>query len=75
MIPRGLCLWCGALAALMCTQAATKCGTPVCVVGPDTLALTRIITFDDQQASFGPGRPLDAVLALSGAAFGERFSG
>ncbi|MCR8825953.1 hypothetical protein [Pseudosulfitobacter koreensis] len=59
----------------MCTQAAAECGTPVCVVNPDSLALTRIITFDDQQASFGPGRPLDTVLALSGAAFGERFSG
>ncbi len=75
MIPKRISSWCGACAALICADAAAACDTPVCVVSPDSLALTRIITFDDQQASFGPGRPVDTILALNGASFGERFSG
>lgn len=75
MIPKGASLWCGVCAALFFANAAAACDTPVCVVSPDALALTQVITFDDQQASYGPGRHLDAVLELKGARFGERFSG
>ena len=75
MPPKGTTPWCGACAALFFAHAAAACDTPVCVVSPASLALTQIITFDDQQASFGPGRHLDTVLALKGARFGERFSG
>ena len=75
MIPKRTSLWCSACAALVLADAAAACDTPVCVVDPDTLALTQIITFDDQPASFGPGIHLDTVLDLNGARFGERFSG
>ena len=51
------------------------CGAPVCLVDPDSLPLVRIITFEDVQSGAGPGRHLDEVLPLDGAAFGERFAG
>jgi hypothetical protein len=75
MIPRGTSPWCGACIALAVAPAAAACDAPLCAVDPDTLALTQIITFDDQQASFGPGRHLDSILDLGGARFGERFFG
>ena len=54
---------------------ATACETPICQVNPDSLALTQIITFEDQPATMGPGRPLDEFLVLPGASFAERFIG
>lgn len=51
------------------------CGAPVCLVDPDSLALTQIITFDDIQSGAGPGHYVDDVLVLKGASFGERFAG
>lgn len=54
---------------------AFACENAVCVVDPDALALTRIITFDDTLSSRGPGRQIPNVLVMDGAAFGERFAG
>jgi hypothetical protein len=51
------------------------CGAPVCLVDPDSLALTRVITFEDVRAGAGPGYLVDDVLDLDGASFGERFVG
>lgn len=56
-------------------RLATACEQPVCVVDPETLALTRIVTFDDMPSSFGPGRLVDDVLVTNGVQFGERFAG
>ena len=56
-------------------QQANACDKAVCQVNPDALALTQIITFEDQQATMGPGILLDDVLVLPGAAFAERFVG
>ena len=66
------------LAALLLTfmpGAALACGAPVCLVDPDSLALTQIITFDDMRSGGGPGHKVDDVLPLPGATFGERFAG
>lgn len=65
-LPLAFCLFAAPLLA---------CEAPVCRVDPDTLALPRIITFDEVQGSFGPGRKIDGLLALSGAVFGEHFAG
>lgn len=54
---------------------ALACGAPVCLVDPDSLALTRVITFDDIRSSYGPGWLVDEVLVLPGAKFGEHFAG
>ncbi len=54
---------------------AKACGQAVCIVDPLSLALPQIITFDETRAGFGPGHPVDDVLALPGARFGERFAG
>ncbi|WP_299777732.1 hypothetical protein [uncultured Roseobacter sp.] len=54
---------------------AAACETPVCLVDPDALALTRIITFEDTQSSRGPGHLVKDLLVLEGATFGERFAG
>jgi hypothetical protein len=51
------------------------CGAPVCLVDPDSLALMRVITFDDIPSGAGPGHRVDDVLPLPGARFGERFAG
>lgn len=56
-------------------SAATACETGVCLMEPDTLDLTRIITFEDTQSSPGPGHPVNEALVLQGATFGERFAG
>jgi hypothetical protein len=66
-----LCL----LISTLMPRAVMACGQPICVVDPDTLALTRLITFDDLPSSFGPGRLVDEVLVVPGAQFGERFAG
>lgn len=66
------------LAALLlsCAPAlAQACGAPVCLVDPNGLIFTQIITFDDQHGGAGPGRHLDESFALPGATFGERFAG
>ena len=51
------------------------CDRPVCIFDPTGLHFGRIITFDDQPGNFGPGRPVEGVLALPGASFGEMFAG
>lgn len=51
------------------------CDRPVCVIDPTDLHFGRTITFDDQPGNFGPGRPVEGVLDLSGASFGEIFAG
>lgn len=56
-------------------NAVWACDVPVCQVDPDALALTQIITFEDQQAFMGPGRLVDELLVLPGAVFAERFHG
>lgn len=56
-------------------QSLWACDASVCQVDPNTLALTQIITFEDQQAHMGPGRLLDDLLVLPGAVFAERFHG
>ncbi len=55
--------------------AALACGAPVCLVDPDSLVLTQIITFDDIRSGGGPGLNIDDILPLNGATFGERFAG
>ncbi|MEM9968863.1 MAG: hypothetical protein AAF755_12295 [Pseudomonadota bacterium] len=54
---------------------ATACGAPVCLVNPDSLSFTRVITFEDVRSGWGPGHHVDGVLTLEGARFGERFEG
>lgn len=51
------------------------CDRPICLVDSAGLQFGRVITFDDQPGNFGPGLPVDSVLALPGASFGERFVG
>ncbi|MDW4499625.1 hypothetical protein R5H30_16650 [Sulfitobacter sp. D35] len=64
-----------ALALACLSSAALACEDAVCVVDPDALALTRIITFEETQSASGPGRLIDDLLVLDGASFGERFAG
>lgn len=64
-----------AIACWMTASAASACEAPVCIVDPDALALTRIITFDDTRATRGPGHPIKDLLVMQGAVFGERFAG
>lgn len=54
---------------------AFACDAPVCLVAPDGVVLTRVITFDDLRSSGGPGHPVDEVLVLDGASIGEHFAG
>ncbi|MCP9481626.1 hypothetical protein NNA36_06580 [Shimia sp. CNT1-13L.2] len=54
---------------------AWACETPVCPTDPDTLDLSRRITFDDLPSSFGVGRLINGILEQDGARFGERFAG
>ncbi|MEM6941153.1 MAG: hypothetical protein AAF943_04200 [Pseudomonadota bacterium] len=56
-------------------QVAAACDTAVCLVDPETLNLTRVITFDGVVSGMGPGKNVDDVLPLQGATFGERFLG
>ncbi len=51
------------------------CGTAVCLVHPDSLALPEVITFDQTRSGAGPGYLVDDILVLGGARFGERFAG
>lgn len=64
-----------ALFLLMLPRMALACGAPVCLVDPDSLGLTQIITFDDQRSGGGPGLLLDEVLIVPGARFGVHFAG
>ncbi|WP_299880068.1 hypothetical protein [uncultured Sulfitobacter sp.] len=63
------------LALTLLPTGALACGAPVCLVDPDSLALVRVITFEDVQSGYGPGRVIDDILPLDGAVFGERFAG
>ncbi|MEQ6202603.1 hypothetical protein ABMC88_06065 [Sulfitobacter sp. HNIBRBA2951] len=54
---------------------AFACGAAVCLVDPDDLVLPDVITFDETRAGYGPGYPVDDVLALEGARFGQHFAG
>lgn len=63
------------IAYIAATTFAAGCETAVCQVNPDTLSLTRVITFEDQHATMGPGHLIDGLLILKGAAFAERFVG
>lgn len=67
------CLFCAV--AILLPHALLACDTAVCRVDPDTLSLPRAITFDGTRKSFGPGHPVDGILKLEGAQFGERFAG
>lgn len=60
---------------MLAPSVAGACDAPVCVVAPETVRLARIITFDDQPGTMGPGRLLPGNLVLPGASFGERFAG
>ncbi|MCX7559198.1 hypothetical protein OS190_06420 [Sulfitobacter sp. F26204] len=64
-----------ALFLFLAPLAALACGQPVCLVDPESLSLTEVITFDDVRSGAGPGYNVDEVLALKGARFGERFAG
>ncbi|MEM6887211.1 MAG: hypothetical protein AAF636_03625 [Pseudomonadota bacterium] len=55
--------------------ARASCDAPVCLVDPDALDLTRIITFEDSRSGWGPGHHVGDLLVLDGATFGERFAG
>ena len=65
------------LALLICLfpSLALGCDRAVCIVDPADLHFGRTITFEDQPGNFGPGLPVDGVLALPGASFGEMFAG
>lgn len=63
------------LALTLLPTGALACGAPVCLVNPDSLALVRVITFDDIHSGAGPGRNVDDILPMDGAVFGERFAG
>ena len=64
-----------ALVLALSPTVALACGQPVCLVDPDSLSLTQIITFEGERSGAGPGFHLDDVLPLPGATFGERFAG
>jgi hypothetical protein len=66
---------CLSLCVFFWAPAVLACDTAVCLVDPDRLDLTRIITFEDTRSSQGPGHPVDGLLVLDGAVFGERFAG
>ena len=62
--------------ALTClASTANACAELICIVDPESLDLTRIITFEGTQSTAGPGWQIDAVLVMEGASFGERFAG
>ena len=63
------------IALIFGATVAQACDQSVCLADPETLGLTRIITFDDIRASPGPGHPLTDLLVMEGAVFGERFAG
>lgn len=64
-----------ALAVIALPLPAIACGAPVCLVDPDSLSLPQTITFNETRSGAGPGHPVEEVLALQGAKFGERFAG
>lgn len=63
------------LAAILSAGAAGACDAPVCIVDPETLGLTRIITFEEARSTRGPGHLIQNLLVMPGAVFGERFAG
>ncbi len=64
-----------AISLWITASAAGACETPVCLVDPGALALTRIITFDETRSTRGPGHQIKDLLVMQGAVFGERFAG
>lgn len=64
-----------AFALAIMPQAVAACSAQVCLVDPASLALTQVITFDGTRSSPGPGHPVDDILVMDGAQFGERFAG
>lgn len=64
-----------AFAFCMFPVGAFACTTPVCLVDPDSLSFTQVITFEDMHSGAGPGYLVDDILPLPGATFGERFAG
>jgi len=64
-----------ALIIALFPTSGLACGGPVCLVDPDSLALTKVITFDDVRSGAGPGHYVKDILPLPGATFGERFAG
>lgn len=64
-----------ALVLALAPGTAFACGAPVCLVNPDSLSLTKIITFEGQRSGAGPGHNIDDILPLQGATFGEHFAG
>jgi hypothetical protein len=63
------------LVLFLLPSMSQACDRPICMVDPDAIHYTRTITFDDQASGNGPGRPQTGTLILSGAAFGESFTG
>jgi hypothetical protein len=55
--------------------SAQACDRPICLVDGATLQLAQTITFDDLPSGSGPGRPVEGLLVMPGAQFGERFAG
>jgi hypothetical protein len=56
-------------------RGALACANPICIVEAESLALTRVITFENTYAGHGPGQLVNGVLVLDGAQFGEYFAG
>ncbi|MDF1726581.1 MAG: hypothetical protein P1U53_02420 [Sulfitobacter sp.] len=63
------------LLGLILPGSAFACGAPICLVDPESLALPRVITFDEVRSGAGPGHLFDDVIVMEGAQFGERFAG
>ena len=59
----------------MTATFAGACEFAVSQVNPDSLSLMRIITFEDQHTTMGPGHLINGSLTFKGAAFSERFVG
>ncbi|MEP4978686.1 hypothetical protein [Ascidiaceihabitans sp.] len=64
-----------ALPFALLAAPAFACETPVCQVDPNTLALPRVITFEDQSATMGPGHLINDPWVLPGVVLAERFVG
>lgn len=63
------------LPLVLIATAPLACSVPVCVVAPDSLRFTRVITFDDLPSGFGVGREVAGILRQPGASLGERLAG
>lgn len=63
-----------ALLGCLAPAIVQACDRPVCL-SAEKLRLSDVVTFDDQPSGMGPGRPVEGLLHLPGASFGERFAG